>query len=212
MTLYHITFVNIDETHISSKDFQKEWNSLQKYLNISGMIDYLCLHEAAHLVYSRRENIETTRREPTIECLKIEGKDIFIHINGGVGHPDITRDTKYTSGLLFRLAIIGLAPNLLVDAFLSDLGANPLLAQKVREDKQVVYNNDFDEFKKRCKWAMRDGLKFMPEQYWRWAEQFLLEDFTVSQRLDEIKEAVDKIKPLFRAADLSSLLAQSDPL
>lgn len=199
---YKIDLVNIDEGRGKDERFLPVFERLQNRLNIPGMIDFICLHEGGHLAYSRLEKLRTTLHGPTIEY--VTAADEFVHVDGAVGHPDIDRNTHFTARLLYRLARVGLAPNLFTDVFLRDCGENSALKEAVEKDRKIVYDNECDEFRKRCKWALRSGVTFSPNDYLRRAKESIEPHINSPEMLDKIKQASLEIRPLF--VDLSHLL------
>jgi hypothetical protein len=148
---YHIRLVNITGDRLGDKRFLDKLRVIQEQLNAPGKIDHTCLHEAGHLVYFRRAKIQADKYGPAIEYSE-EKKD-FLSCLAAIDTPTINEFTIYTLKLLADLAKAGVAANLLGDEFLKDLDADSALAKTLREEKQTVYENDLEKFKRSCYWA-----------------------------------------------------------
>jgi hypothetical protein len=191
MMFHHISLVNITAAHVNDKRFSERFQTLQDQLSTPGRIEHTCLHEAGHLVYLREAKIPAFKYGPTIEYLN----DEFISCLAAIGTPTIDEfTTRYTPELLTDLALAGIAANLFGDEFLKELDSDSPLAKTLRNERQIVYDNDFDTFKRRCKWALRNGVSYDPGGYWRKAEESVTKELPDQRMRNEIRLAAEEIR------------------
>lgn len=161
--------------------------------DITGKLEAICKHEAAHWVYFEKVNIK-----PLEICgpavVPKDGK--FTYILGGV-KPDM-RDVLYTSEILIGLANSGVAGICMEDHIIALLNdpTHPLVVDLLK-GREKVEHNDRESFKACCLQARLPphDEPYREPTYWRDAKLFMPSNI----RQEAIQREIEQKSTLVRA-------------